>query len=137
MLAQNFKTAADLGITDAEFNALAKVLGMLERGELKAHDARDVQAWQGNAMPTYFNMVSWNSLADCGTVCCIGGAAEYVGGFETAHFHHNNNFRLRQLLGIDGGSLLTVRPATPEQAAIALRNYLTCGEARWAEALAA
>lgn len=35
MLAQNFKTAADLDLADAEFEALVKVLGMLERGEIK------------------------------------------------------------------------------------------------------
>jgi hypothetical protein len=31
MLAQNFKTAADLGIKDIDLDALIKVLGMLER----------------------------------------------------------------------------------------------------------
>lgn len=34
MLAQNFKTPADLGITDVEFDALYKVLGILERSEV-------------------------------------------------------------------------------------------------------
>jgi hypothetical protein len=35
MLAQNFKTPAALGISDAEFEALVKALGMLEREEIK------------------------------------------------------------------------------------------------------
>jgi hypothetical protein len=34
MLAQNFKTAAELDLSDAEIKALVKVLGILERGEL-------------------------------------------------------------------------------------------------------
>lgn len=137
MLAQNFKTPADLKITDGEFDALAKVLGMLERGELTHHDANNVKAWKGNSFPKFFNMTAWNCLADCGTVCCIGGAAEYVGGFKTSHFHEHSPPALRTLLGIDGGNLMKVRPATTAQAAVALRNYLTHGEARWDEALAA
>lgn len=32
MLAQNFKTPADLDLSDKEFASLVKVLGMLERG---------------------------------------------------------------------------------------------------------
>lgn len=31
MLAQNFKTAVNLGISDAQFDTLVLVLGMLER----------------------------------------------------------------------------------------------------------
>lgn len=137
MLAQNFKTPADLKITDADFDALFKVLGMLERGDLTYHDGENVKAWKGHEMPRHFNMVTWDCLADCGTVCCIGGTAEYVGGFQKAHFHSSENPQLRDLLGIGGSlRLLELRGISVEQASIALRNYLTNGEARWAEALA-
>ena len=39
MLAQNFKTPADLEITDIVFEALVKVLGMLERQEFSFGEA--------------------------------------------------------------------------------------------------
>lgn len=76
MLAQNFRTAADLGISDAELGALITVLGMLERGEL-------VYAPHNNStVPNGFNMGSVDHQTDCGTVACICGWARFIGGEE-------------------------------------------------------
>ncbi len=129
MLAQNFKTAADLGISDKEFEALRKVLGMFERGEIT---------------PEHFDMGNWK----CGTTYCIGGWAEKIAGESCQSFDKiSRTFSVRErhpeLVGLDrlffpkarygdGGAY----DATPEQGAFALRNYLTHGEPRWAEALA-
>jgi hypothetical protein len=44
--------------------------------------------------------------------------------------------RLQDLLAYGGRATDPVYLASPSQAAIALRNFLTEGEARWAEALA-
>ena len=43
---------------------------------------------------------------------------------------------LRDLFGYGGRATDPAYVATPSQAAIALRNFLTHGEPRWAEALA-
>lgn len=42
MLAQNFKTPADLKIDDDDFEALVKVLGMFERAEVPGHLFRGI-----------------------------------------------------------------------------------------------
>lgn len=109
MLAQNFKTPTALGISDIEFESLVKVLGMLERGEIEKEqfDMRDV----------------WHP---CGAPACLIGWAGHVSGRELFTGRRSQDLFL----------LFASRRATPAQAAIALRNYLTTGEANWAEALA-
>lgn len=147
MLAQNFQTAEALGVTDAELDALIKVLGMLEREELR-HAIFDVRAlfvpvtaprsqvpWDG-----LFNMVSWNScVAECGTVCCIGGAAEIVGSLprRSLSVRRDNNSALERLFFSVTATPVEMAKITPAQAAIALRSFLSSGEPRWAEAMAA
>jgi hypothetical protein len=132
MLAQNFKTPADLKVNDIEFESLVKVLGMLERGEIEyglPGDSGELRA---------FNM-SW---ANCGTVGCIAGWANCISdgrafpdcAGSTLWFHHQPA-KLRELFSPrNTGTLLS--KITPAAAAIALRSFLTNGEPRWAEALA-
>jgi hypothetical protein len=130
MLAQNFKTATDLGIQEIELESLVRVLGMLERGEIKSDQ---------------FNMEVLRH--PCGTPACICGWANFVS--------EGVAFRMVKT-GCDGQrmpdwdtlpraikvlfSYSTMAPgaddATPGQAALALRSYLTTGNARWDEALA-
>lgn len=125
MLAQNFKTPTDLGITDAEHDALRKVLGMLERGEIKSHQ---------------FSMKEWG---DCGTVHCIGGWASTIlknnrlsdisapwRRTALSDLFYPRCYRVR-------GEYVDGYTATVDQAAVALRNFLTQGEPRWEEAIAA
>lgn len=58
MLAQNFKTPADLDLPNPEFEALVKVLGMLERGEIKSD---------------HFDMSMIATLDAEHPVACLGG----------------------------------------------------------------
>jgi hypothetical protein len=132
VLAQNFKTANELGLADVEVEALITVLRMLERGDI----AR-----------AQFHMGTFRH--ECRTPSCICGWAHYVSGdrafpeLSAAHhgplmlyrrFGHSASivelFRLTAARG-SGGEI------TPAQAAIAVRNYLTYGEPRWGEAMAA
>lgn len=135
MLAQNFKTPAELGIEELEFGALTKVLGMLERGEL-IHEPRmkgnifDPQVQNG------FCMACSGIQTSCGTVACIGGWVAILMGNKGPSINEYVNL-------VEGSSSLrdlywgrSRRNVTPAQAAIALRNYLTHGEPRWEEALA-
>ena len=138
MLANNFMTPSALGISDAEFDALVKVLGMLERGEIPDGE---------------FNMRRVQH--PCRTPACLCGWANYVSAGQAfplyaptrpTFFSNAGGYgprwrdlprQLLQLFGYGGRPTDPVYAATPSQAAIALRSYLTHGEARWAEALAA
>lgn len=131
MLMQNFKTAADLGITEPEHRAFLQVLGMLERGELV-----DVHFF--DECENGFNMSV--SGRGCGTPACIGGWAaflmdidqsSYLDRYDLAHKHKNEG--LHELFwnndAVDNWARVS-------QAATALRSYLTTGDARWDLAVA-
>jgi hypothetical protein len=135
MLAQNFMTAADLGLEPEEKAALVTLLGMLERGELVHVPNEDViPMGVAKKFTGGFNMGVWKAETEnCGSVCCIGGSAELVGGlredqlFGRAH----GNPDLEELF-FPGGFLGKI---TVPQAASALRNYLTTRHASWSEVL--
>lgn len=147
MLAQNFLSAADLNLSDKERDALIGVLGMLERGEVK----------YTSPLPTFlsngFNLAVWCKDGGCGTVACIGGWADKLYGTSfVAEFRpairlalSNPRFRLQALfvLGshdpelVSRVSLGLRGSVTVEQAARALRNFLSRGEADWKQALQA
>ena len=127
MLAQNFKTAKELGLAQVEVEALVIVLRMLERGDITREQ---------------FHMGRFRH--ECRTPACICGWAHYVSrGLAFSELaspcgpiilHRRASgalselFRLTQARG-SGGEI------TPAQAAVALRNYLTLGEPRWDEAM--
>ena len=129
MLAQNFKTAIDLGITSAEHDVLIKVLGMLERGEL-VHDRRGT-----GRLPNGFNMDHWGSQTECGSVGCIYGWCRFVG--KSDMLFEKEPPAVKRLFRVDHlhDEVKQWSDITPDQAASALRNYLTLGEARWGEVL--
>lgn len=134
MLAQNFMPPATLGLSDKEFEALVKVLGMFERGEVVHWSGH----WDGKPcqIPNAFNMRLWS----CGTAHCIGGWAGTIIGERTLQEKTSSRFT-------DGLSLLFYprtnylnfpmnHEITVDQAASALRNYLTTGQPNWDEATA-
>lgn len=135
MLAQNFKTPAELGISDAEYSALQAVLRMFEREEV-VHSS-GVDDYQGAC----FNMGSTWSRSDCGTLGCIGGyVATVLGVSPDKYIYQYQNFgRLTQLYfprNKNGCLIDELISVTPAQAALAIRSLLTTGEPRWHEALA-
>jgi len=144
MLAQNFKTAADLGIKEVEFDALQTVLGMLERGELIYGKTPLAKQFR---LPNEFNMAVVLDESDCGSIGCLCGWAHIVSGrqafAELIGRSWENEYEviqavpanLRRLFrfGAIAGSLYDIKP---EQAAVALRSFLTTGEPRWSEAVA-
>ena len=128
MLAQNFLDPDLLGISPTAQAALIKVLGMLERGEL--HHCR-----RGDDIrPNGFNLANHRVELTCGTVACIAGWADIAARPRRLNL-------LRQaaksaaLADLFAPENLSWHAVTPEQAACALRNYLTLGEARWTEVL--
>ncbi len=142
MLAQNFKTAADLGISDAQFEGLIKTMGVLERGELThVPIVKDWYRVHVNSDPAkfdaLFNMDNVYSVADCGSAACIAGTCDLL--FKTDFAPLGNlNFDLPESLidlfcppSIDDTKWTKI---TTDQAAHALRNYLTTGDSDWSAA---
>ncbi len=125
MLAQNFKSAEELGLTEKGYRGLIKVLGMLEREEL-VHSPEPYRS----RIPNGFNMrACWNESA-CGTVGCIGGWAGFYNnrGWVAGNVlpGEANLHELFCPIGYDRSNY------TVEQAAHALRTYLVTGHAEWA-----
>ena len=120
MLMQNFKSADELKISVAEQAALIKVLGMLERGELK--HSRDSNV-KGDFL---FNMGTQG--CGCGTPACIGGwVAHLLGENQMAYVDKQmDNGPLNDLYWGRMSDYITV-----DQAATALRSFLTVGDPRW------
>lgn len=128
MLAQNFKTAADLELEEEDHRALVAALGVFERGEV-SHADSGLPCNKPRKPNKQFNMSLWHSRNEYGTVCCIGGTAELLGG-KNLHLYGSGH-RIDKLffppLNIPWEKI------TVEQAACALRNYLTIGEPMWSE----
>lgn len=117
MLAQNFKSATDLEISDREHSALITVLGMLERGDLTNDNG--------------FNMGSMG--VGCGSPACIGGwVARLIRLNEFLYMGGIHPVGLNDLYWNDSGCNYD----STDQAAVALRSYLTTGDARWDLAVA-
>lgn len=127
MLAQNFKSAAELRITQMQHKALMKTLVLLETGKLTHHKVTGIESGNPDKFTGHFNMMFWNMKMNCGTVCCIGGTAELVG--KTSFNKGPNPSNLEDLFcpyDINDWDLITTA-----HAAQALRNYLTIGNAQW------
>lgn len=139
MLAQNLKTPAELGLSDPEFDALFKTLRMLERNEiLLSPGVGEGHIDDDNFEPKFFNMYHFQSRNVCGTASCICGWAEYIGKLPKDSLI-KKRFDSRNLNALfdppcGGFHSIRIEDITPDQAAIALRNYLTHGEPRWEEA---
>src|SRR3977135_767238 len=131
MLGRNCKSATDLGIPENVYAGLIKVLGMMERGELRHVDitAREEVYHHIKSELSSFNMGVWcEAYENCGTVCCIGGAVEML---CDGVFDHDSQ-DLYQLF----------HPGVPiyedipfDQAAGATANYLTTGKPEWESVL--
>lgn len=134
MLAQNFKTAADLAIQEWERDGLIQVLGLLERGNLKFHDFYDMSGARGDA----FNMCTTGQITSCGTTACIAGWVYILKGRKTPHADKleervTPNPDLKNLYFPDFRGMDSMNEIQPGQAATALRNYLTRGAPHWEE----
>jgi hypothetical protein len=128
MLAQNFLDPDVLGISPTAQAALIKVLGMLERGELHhCHRGDDIR-------PNGFNLANHRVELACGTVACIAGWADIAARPRRLNLLRQAAKRAA-LADLFAPENLSWHAVTPEQAACALRNYLTLGEARWTELL--
>ena len=136
MLASNFMTPSALGISDVEFDALVTVLGMLERGEIPEDQftMRRVQ----HPCRTPACLCGWAHHVSAGRAFPHAPPPRTMFGNAATYRPRWNDLprRLLELFAVGGGPADPVYAATTSQASIALRNFLTGGEPRWAEALA-
>ena len=132
MLAQNFKTAEELGISEAQLGALQKTLVMMETGKLSHVPQTDVKAdfKVSSELNQFFNMIISYGHADCGSVGCIRGTAERVGRVEFPVLRGPKG-----LTDLFYNGVAIISDPSVSQAATALRSYLTTGAARWKLAL--
>jgi hypothetical protein len=119
MLARYTKTADELGITDAQLEALIKVLDKLERGELR--EATEWVMEYGPIDPDVFSMRSWCT--------CIRGHAHRVNGaFDRSLLHMPLSYRTGYSLPAMLIRLFSATSLSMSQATNALRLYLTTGK---------
>jgi hypothetical protein len=146
MLKQTFKPAAELGLNRAQYDALCKTLVLFETGKI-THvkiDPNMRSHWSSdNEFSGNFNMRYWGGLTgssyyclghDCGTISCIGGLAELIAGKPV--FHHGGPDIPDKVAYLFNPSRVPVGQwdeITAEQAAQAIRNFLTTGEPGWEE----
>jgi hypothetical protein len=139
MLANNFMTPSALGISDVEFDSLAKVLGMLERGEIP--DDQFTMRRVQHPCRTPACLCGWANHVSAGRAFPLHATYSRLTVFTTTATYGPRWSELapqvKHLFGFGGRPADPVYAASPSQAAIALRNFLTHGEPRWAEALAA
>jgi hypothetical protein len=149
MLAQNFKSAKELGLKNEYLSALIKTLVLLETGKLEKHE----NLYDDDGMTTYiprsgdakysglFNMGEWATNYDCGTVACIGGTAELVGGLKIGELNRlsTSGYSRHHLHDLFFPPIEDCKKfyaeISLEEAAQALRNYLTTGKPKWKEVL--
>lgn len=132
MLMQNFRSAVELGISEEQKSALEKTLVLFETGCLRHTPDYSFVSLNGKAFTGHFNMGAWSTEASCGTVRCIGGTAEIIGGVS----FQGPNEPLYDLFFPYIISSSYWSDITDTQAARALRSYLNCGDSKWNEAVA-
>lgn len=123
MLAQNLKTAVELKIPEKLYGALLQVLGLLEREEIP----KSLFSMRHISGPRIVNDEK------CGTAGCIAGWCEAV---SEGSYRYNRTPRALEMLFYPNHVPNEVAyGATREQAAFALRTYLTTGKDGWKEAM--
>ena len=134
MLAQNFKTAAELGLDQPSYDAHFKVLHALERGEM-IHTKLE-RDYRGRysidlPVPNGFNMGPREFVRENGTCRCILGWADMYREdnkkTSTVGFTEAQSAAYARLINPTSANDRTV-----DEAAHALRTYLVTGEAEWA-----
>jgi hypothetical protein len=121
-----------------EFDSLVKVLGMLERGEIS--DDQFTMRRVQHPCRTPGCLCGWANHVSAGRAFPLQEYSRPLTMFSNAKTYGPRWKELPppvlRLFGYGGRATDPIYTATASQAATALRNFLTRGEARWAEALA-
>jgi hypothetical protein len=129
MLVASFLSTRELGISKADRDALIHVLGMLERGEV-VH----VPVPYSYTGDLGFNMLEYES-SSCGTIHCIAGWCDCLFDRNFANRHQDKKLpNALSNLFFGPADYDDMNAVTVEQAATALRTYLTTGKCSWCRA---
>jgi hypothetical protein len=130
MLAYSYKTAKELRLSNKQHAALIDVLSLLDDGVLK-HVPITTEFVIGG-----FNMCDYTGDW-CDSIHCIAGWADHLHGtrFEKQMRSGRANHALLQLFTVDSYDPDFMETITVEEAATALRNYLTLGKPEWEQVL--
>lgn len=124
----NFKSAAELGISEKVHAALQQVLQMLESGEIVEKERGPGKyVWKQND-PKVLWMATYKDNTACGTAACIGGWAAILMGINSRQHVWEQKRARGPLHHLYWGH---VWPTTPQQAAQAVRNFLVTGNPNW------
>lgn len=127
-----FKTAKELYLSEEQRCGLIKALAYIESGKtLHVRINPNKQAVISMKVPTGFNMSCWRRQESCGTIACLGGIAEILGG---AHYRFHLPPELKALFGLRAREYVDMTDITEKQAAVALRGYLETGKTDWDKA---
>ena len=128
------RTAEELGITEEELDALIKVRDGLSSGCFTHVDGYDEPPVKYG-----FNMVIAGNHGSCGTVACIGGWMAIVMSSKMddplsldvndMKRYVSSNMALERLFYPPVS--LYYSTITPDQAALAIDNFLATGDPRW------
>lgn len=142
MLTPSFKTATELGIQQNLYDALRKVLDLLETDKIPGlpDNASDYSGsykdWDANDYSGlfFFDMMFEHQPYDCGAAGCLLGWARHVSG-ETLITYREiqgkvDNYPLYCLFYPQGESLSCRDPKT---AALVLRTFLETGKVIWSD----
>jgi hypothetical protein len=138
----NFLSAEELKIDDWEHAGLVEVMRRLERGELR-HIVPEHERHSTYQTPDGFNM-AFDGVGVCGTVACIGGWVARTKGMRAEGYVPNIRpgdpldplYYPLELGDLRAGTCPWYK-ITTEQAAAAIRNFLTTGAPRWLEVVGA
>ena len=137
MLARTFKTAADLDITDKQYDALIMTLEKMESGEMKKTNSfQGIKQTKKTEFSGLFNMAVWlgKSEHNCGTVGCIGGTSSLLAKDKNLWDGSKSIPQVDELFfpSINNTNLMHI---TIAQATQALRNFLTIGTPNWEDVI--
>jgi hypothetical protein len=128
-----FLSAEKLSITDEQRAALILTYKMMLDGTIKYLEQPDdgfeiyEEDIEDKGFTGHFHMAHWHLPTKCGTVCCIGGTAELVGGvkFDSVSKMNDPLYRLFYCFDPCGDD------PSLQEATLALENYLHTGEPQW------
>jgi hypothetical protein len=136
MLSRSFLTARKLGLSEKEHGALVSLLHMMERGELTYVNSvkNEANVHKPSKFDGLFNMASyWSPVRgkSCKTAACIAGSCDSL--FGTNFVEYSLCGELGELFAPGCVDQRSWKNITLIEAAQALSNFLTTGEARWEE----
>lgn len=138
-----YLTADQLGIKGWEFNQLSMLVDRLPTIPLLSNNDDSFEEVVG----THFSMEWPHIVSKCGSVSCIGGfiyAAESgIGGIAnptiaSQYVYQDRSEPLQNLFQVEAAQedmVCDYGTVTPDQAVIAIKNFLSSGDPKWNEIL--